>query len=115
MMTIKIDEEQAVDMLLERLEYWTDDCATHELYRKMYESYVYGGCFGGGEFDVMGIVDNDYINYCKIYEQGDEEFNELLRLYQEQGIGDISCECRFASYIEAVDDEEEPKAFLVRN
>lgn len=115
MITIKIDEEQAIDILMDRLEQWTDDCTTHELYRKMYESYVYGGCFDGVDFDVMCIVDNDYVNYCKIYYEDDAEFEELLTLYKEQGIGDISCDCDFASYIEAVDNEETPKAFLVRS
>ena len=39
MMTIKIEESEAVDLLLERLENWTDDETTYKLYESMYEEY----------------------------------------------------------------------------
>lgn len=115
MITIKIDEREAVERLLERLTQWTEDETTTELYRKMYENYIFGGCFDGAEFDVMAIVDNDYVNYCRVIDESDgEEYEQIKKLYAEQGAGDISCECNFASYIEAVDDEDAPTVFLVR-
>lgn len=114
MITVKIEEETAVEMLMERVEYWTDDTLMQELYRKMYENYVYGGCFDDGDFDVMSIVDNDYINWCKIVCDGDNDWEELLNIYNEQGLGDCSCETKVADFIEAVDDSENPQAFLIR-
>ena len=114
MITVKMDEEKALDMLMDRLAYWTDDATKQELFEKMYNSYVYGGVFDGGDFDVMAIVDNDYVNNCVIYEEGQEEFDELLKIYQKHGAGDCSCETDLCSFIEAVDDEETPKMFLVR-
>lgn len=114
MITVKIENETALDMLIERVKFWTDDTEVIELYRKMYENYIDGGCFDDGEFDVGVIVDNDYINYTRIISQGDAEFDELLGIYNEQGIGDCSCETRICDYIEAVNDDCKPSMFLVR-
>lgn len=75
----------------------------------MYENYVYSGCFDGGEFDVMVIVDNDYINYCSVISEGDEEYEDIKQLYDENGLTDISCESNW-SFIEA----EYNGSFLVR-
>lgn len=90
-MLVKIDENQAVNMLLERLEHWTDDLITYRLYEAMYENYIYSGCFDGGEFDVIAIVDNDYINYCDVIAPGDDAYNDIKKLYNSEGCGDISC------------------------
>lgn len=113
-MLVRIDEEQAIEMLVKRVEFWTQDTEIVELYRKMYDNYVYGGVFDGGEFDINVIVDNDYINYTRIIAKGDEEFNELLQVYKENGIGDCSCETDICDYIESTDNEENPTIFLVR-
>lgn len=91
-MLVRIDEAQAIEMLLERLEHWTQDETTYRLYEAMYENYVYGGCFDGGEFDVMMIVDNDYINYCNVISEGDDGYEDIKELYERDGLGDISCE-----------------------
>ena len=80
----------------------------------MYESYVYGGCFDGGDFDVMSIVDNDYVNWCTVISEGDEAYEDIKKLYDTEGIGDISCEHDLNngySYIEA----EYNDSFLVRS
>ena len=71
-MLVNIDNEEAIEMLMRRLSYWTDDETTHKLYRQMYENYVEGGCFDGGEFDIMAIVDNDYVNNCDMVSEGDD-------------------------------------------
>lgn len=113
MITIKIEESVLLDMLIDRVEFWDRSEAEMNLYKKMYESEIEAGCFEGVEIDVNSIVDNDVINYCNIIEEGDSEFNSIMKLYKEEGLGDISMESHY-SFIEAVDDEEEPKAFLVR-
>ena len=107
---------ELVDMLVNRfIEYWNDgkDDAVADLYRKMYENEVANGVFEGGKFNVMEIVDNDYVNYCDIISEGDEGFEEILNLYKE-GNYDISGDTNY-SYIEAVDNEDSPTMFLVRN
>ena len=113
-MLVNIDNEQAVDMLLKRLEHWTDDDTTYRLYEIMYESYVDSGCFDGRNFDVMEIVDNDYVNWCTVISEGDEAYKDIKKLYDEQGLGDISCEYDLNNgynYIEA----EYEGSFLVRS
>lgn len=113
-MLVNIDNDRAVDMLLERLEHWTDDITTHRLYEAMYENYAYGGCFDGGEFDVMAIVDNDYVNWCTVISEGDDAYEDIKKLYDAEGLGDISCEHGLNngySYIEA----EYEDSFLVRS
>lgn len=116
LVNVKIDSEDLVDLLMDRLEkMWTQDENVLNLYRKMYEDYCDGGCWDGCEFDVMQIVDNDWVNNCKVIDESDIEFKGVLKIYKEKGLGDCSCECDCGySYIEQVDDEEEPKMFLVR-
>lgn len=113
MMTIKIEESKAVDLLLERLESWTDDETTHKLYEAMYENAVWGGCFDGCEFDVMQIVDNDYVNWCDVISEGDEAYEDIKALYEKEGLSDISCEKEFNHGYSFIEAEYEGN-FLVR-
>lgn len=113
MVNVKIDESDLLEMLTDRVEFWDRSEAEVNLYKKMYQSEIEAGCFEGAEIDVNLIVDNDVINYCEVIEEGNSEFNSILQLYKEQGLGDISMESHY-SFIEAVDDEEKPKAFLIR-
>lgn len=116
-MTVKTTKEDALNALLERVRYWTDDEEEVGLFEKMYDNYIWNGCFDGGEFDVMQIVDNDWINYTAIITPEDKDWEKVLSVYKEQGLGDCSCydfdEYKI-NYIEAVDDENEPAKFLVR-
>lgn len=110
-MLIKIDEDTAIDMLIDRVSQWTEDEDVKELYRQMYNSYVYGGVFDNGEFDVMTIVDNDYVNYCDVLCDGDDYYEEIKTIYDVQGLGDCSCESENGiGYIEA----EYNGMFLIR-
>lgn len=114
MITVKIENYDALQMLCDRLTHWTNDQQTKDLFSKMYENYIDGGVFDGCEFDPMIIVDNDYINYCKVIDESDDDFEKILNLYKNQGIGDISCENDVYSCIEAVDDDDDPTLILVR-
>ena len=115
--TVKMDKETALNMLLERVRYWTDDEDEVGLFEKMYEDYLWNGVFSESEFDVQNIVDNDWINYTAIITPEDKDFAKLLEIYKEQGLGDCS-ETDFEEYkisfIESVDDETNPSMFLVR-
>lgn len=112
-MLVRMNEETVIDMLVNRLSYWTDDADTHELYRKMYTSYVEGGIYESCELDVMAIVDNDYVNYCDVVSEGDDAYEDIKQLFEQQGLGDISCEHDLNhgySYIEAENND----SFLLR-
>ncbi|MBO7712303.1 MAG: hypothetical protein J6S85_01970 [Methanobrevibacter sp.] len=107
MITVKIDEDTALEMLCDRVDFWRDG-EEADLFKKMYEHYVYNGLFDGAEFDVKSIVDNDVVNWCSIVDTSSKDFKKLLRLYKK-GEYDVSCE-KFKEgsygYIEAVSDDE---------
>lgn len=63
MVTIKIDEDTLLEMLLDRVEYWESNKDVTDLYREYYENLINSDCFEGIELDINYIVDNDYINY----------------------------------------------------
>lgn len=71
MITVKIDEDTLLEILLDRVEYWTSDEDTINLYRDYYEELINNGCFEDCELDIMGIVDNDYVNYLEIINRED--------------------------------------------
>lgn len=62
MITVKINEDTLLEMLLDRLEFWTDDEDVIDLYRDYYKGLIYSGCFEGCNLDIGHVVDNDYIN-----------------------------------------------------
>ena len=110
MITVQIDEDDLLDMLMDRVADWTNDTEVRDLYEEMYRSYVDGGVFDGAELDIMGIVDNDYVNYCSTLEPSDvseAEWKKLVELY-ENCERDISCE-EFEdinySFVEAMNED----------
>lgn len=114
MITIQIDNNEALEMLMDRVRYWRDDSTTLELFEKMYQNYIDWGCFDESEFDIMQIVDNDVVNWCSVVEYGEKDFKKLLKLYKA-GERDVSCESfkeYKVSFIEAVSDDE--TAILIR-
>lgn len=62
MITVKIDEDTLLEMLLNRVEFWTKDEDVIDLYEDYYKKLVDCECFEGCELDIKNIVDNDYIN-----------------------------------------------------
>lgn len=110
MFTIRMDEEKAVEMLVDRVRFWTDDEEVIALFEQMYENQVDCGCFDGSDFDVMAIVDNDYINWTRIVCEGEDDYEEIKAHYDAEGCGDCSCELDCCDYIEA----EYNGIFLVR-
>ena len=109
-MYVEIDNDTALSMLVDRVEYWTEDEDVVQLYTEMYENMIDGGCFDGGQFDVIGIVGNDYINYCEVIRDTDEYYEEIKQYYEGNGLGDCSCEIDGISSIEA----EYNGIFLIR-
>ena len=73
MVTVTIDEDTLLEMLLDRVEFWTSDESVVNLYRDYYEGLVHSGCFEGCKLDIMSIVDNDYINNLTVISKEDFE------------------------------------------
>ena len=63
MIHVTIDEDTALDMLVDRVRFWTDDDEVVALYEEYYKSLIDEGAFESREFNVDYIVDNDYVNY----------------------------------------------------
>lgn len=88
--TVTIDEAEFLEMLVERVKYWTDDADTIELFEQYYDNMVYGGCFEGSSRSIAEIVDNDYVNntsitYREEYESDREKFlKDSIRKYIEE-------------------------------
>ena len=81
--TVKIDTDDAIELLMDRVGYWTDDPIALELYRNMYTNLVEGGAFDGGEFNVPVIVDNDWVNYCDVVEEGGDWYEKAKEAYED--------------------------------
>lgn len=122
MITMYMDEQTALDLIVKRIRRWTDDEIKVLLYSKMYDRMIDDGtlsaimdCQG---CDYTHIVDNDYFNNCAVITRGDDiDFAKVKHLYDRYKDGDISNEV-FEEYkianIEATDDDNEPQYFLVR-
>ena len=110
MVTVQIDEDDLLEMLMNRVAEWTNDTEVRDLYEEMYRNYVDGGVFEGSELNIMVTVDNDYVNYCSTLEPNEvseADWKKLVKLYEE-GTRDISCE-EFKSinydFIEAMNED----------
>lgn len=95
MITIKIDENTLLKMLVDRIKYWTSNESIINLYKNYYEMLIDSGCFECCELDIMSVVDNDYTNNLIVLNKEDfedygvesfeddkiEAFNEEQNLY----------------------------------
>lgn len=98
---VKIRKDEAIELLCNRVTYWSNNEEVVDLFKQMYERYLDDEVFDNLDIDV--IVDNDFINDCSIIEKGDEDFEKIQEL-AKQGYYDISCEtCH--SFIEAYNED----------
>lgn len=92
MVYVRIDENDMLNMLMERLAFWTDDDVDTKLFEQYYERMINDGCFNGSEFNVMSIVDNDYVNWFSViskdefenYRIDDEEDERIMESYYDE-------------------------------
>ena len=87
MVTVTLSEDDLLNLLVERVKYWTDDREVIELFEQYYDNMVYNGCFEGAELDIMGIVDNDYVNNTSIVTR--KEYEEDRAAYLKDKIQDF--------------------------
>ena len=98
---VKIKKDDVIDLLVNRVSFWSNNEEVVDLYKQMYERYIDEEVFDN--LDINLIVDNDFINDCTIIEKGDEEFEKVQELAKE-GYYDISCETSY-SFIEAYNED----------
>ena len=83
LVTVKVEDWQLLDMLLDRCDAWETSKENKDLFEKMYSHLIDSCCFEGEEFDVMKIVDNDVVNYCSVIDNTEKDFNKLLELCEQ--------------------------------
>ena len=108
---VKIDKDDALDMLIERLRLmWTQEDDVVDMYEDMYKNYIDNDVFDNKEFNVSEIVDNDWVNYCDVIRKSDDYYDECVEAYES---GDYELDNGY--YIEAHKDLGNGKhLFLVR-
>ena len=74
MVTIKIDEDTLLEMLLNRVKYWESNKDVVDLYSEYYKNLIDFEYFEDAELDINCIVDNDCINYLTTISK--EDFKE---------------------------------------
>ncbi len=94
---IKINKYILLDMLNNRLDCWFKNEENSEkkksLFLDMYKKSIDDGVFESVEFNVLNIVDNDVINWCRVLEKDSisDEWERLENLYKS-GERDVSYE-----------------------
>ena len=73
MVTVRIEEENLLEMLMNRVRFWTEDPDYLALFEMYYDNMIQGGAFDYCDFDVMVIVDNDYVNWLNVISKEDFE------------------------------------------
>lgn len=68
MVNVRIDEDELLSMLMDRVDFWTGDADIKKLYEVYYSDLIDSGCFEGVELNISLIVDNDYINNLSVYD-----------------------------------------------
>lgn len=109
-MLVDIENEILLKLLIERVKSWTDDQDVIDLYESMYDNYLENEMFSEN-FNVNEIVDNDYVNWCSVISEGDEDFEKVQELAKNYEY-DISCQTCY-SFIEA--HNEDYSLILVRS
>lgn len=109
-MKIIIPDYDAIDLFESRVRFWTKDKKIIELYRRMYLNQLMYEFEDKDEIDLYDIVDNDYVNYCKVIFENDEYYEEIKSANSNDEF-DIS-EITPYSFIESASDDL--KMFLVR-
>ena len=77
MINVQFDETDLLDLLMDRLEFWTIDTDVLELYRDYLESLIDGGCFEGQTLDISVFIDNLYVNDTTIMDKEELDKNNI--------------------------------------
>jgi len=103
LINVKIDSNDLLNLLMDRLLSWwlknDDECVEAKLFEKMYENYCENGYFDGAELNIMYIVDNDYVNYCKTNNDIGIESSEIIEELKKEYGDDVDLNNVYGSEI----------------
>lgn len=89
MITWTIDEDDFLEMLLDRLADWTNGTMSeeYELFEQYYTDMVESGAFSDFSGTIAEVVDNDWVNYFSVVEKSDveDQFGKTLEELQDDG------------------------------
>lgn len=105
-----LDTEDYVLLLMNRLDFWKPTSIEKQLFEDYYTRLADEGLFDNTEDTVMQIVDNDYVNWMQVVSKGEDNYTDAKKLYEKEGLG-AYCD---SFSIEAVDNESNPKHYLLR-
>ena len=77
MINIQIDENDLLDLLMNKLEYWAKDDDVLALYRDYLENLIDGGCFEGQTLDISVFIDNLYVYDTNIMDKEELDRNNI--------------------------------------
>ncbi len=94
MINVQIDENTALNLLMDRVEFWKDDEDIINLYEKYYQQCIDYDRFDESNFDIYQIVDNDVINNTTVigrdewknFNIEDENDEKILVSDEENGL-----------------------------
>lgn len=77
MIKVQIDECDLLDLLIQRLEYWTEDTRVLSLYEQYLSDLIDGGCFEGARLEIQVFIDNLYVNDTQIMNKEELDNNGI--------------------------------------
>ena len=77
MINVQIDKEDLLNLLMQRVEYWTTDTNILSLYEEYLKDLIDEGCFEGANLDISLLIDNLYINDTQIMDKEDLKNNDI--------------------------------------
>ena len=77
MINVQVNEEQLLDLLMQRMQYWTNDANTLNLYEQYLRDLIDGGCFEGANLNISLLVDNLYVNDTLIMDEEELKNNDI--------------------------------------
>ena len=77
MVNVQVNGKDLLDLLMQRMEYWTRDTYILNLYEQYLKDLINGGCFEGTNLDISLLIDNLYINDTQIMDEEDLKNNDI--------------------------------------
>ena len=77
MVNVQFNEEQLLDLLMQRVEHWTRDTYILTLYEQYLKDLIDRGCFENTNLDIFLMIDNLYVNDTLIMDKEDLKNNDI--------------------------------------
>lgn len=88
--TVKVSTDELLEMLLDRWHFWDKEGDT-KLIEAYYQDMIDNGLFDDVELNINLIVDNDYVNYLKLYEPSEEK--QMLEDFNCETFEELQAKC----------------------